>query len=194
MIKRMKKKHSKYFKTYVITFIVGIVIAILFINNLNKNELNTILINIKNHKFLFNINNNSIDHIKILSVILVLSFIYIGMPLFIGLLISESFKISLKIILLTKIFKTRGFIYGVLYNLINGGLFIVLSYFLFKKIIRIFKKLYLNKFKGEILNYNELYNLLIKTIFLIILIFISDLLIYFYGNNVLSIFKNICKA
>lgn len=194
MIKRMKKKHSKYFKIYVITFIVGIVIAFLFINNLNKNELNTILINIKKHKVLFNINNNSIDHLKILSVILVLSFIYIGMPLFIGLLISESFKISLKTILLTKIFKTRGFIYGVLYNLINGGLFIVLSYFLFKRIIRIFKKLYLNKFKGEILNYNELYNLLIKTIFLIILIFISDLLIYFYGNNVLSIFKNICKA
>ncbi|MBO4601325.1 MAG: hypothetical protein J5634_03750 [Bacilli bacterium] len=194
MIKRMKKKHSKYFKIYVITFIIGIVIAILFINNLSKNELNTILINIKKHKVLFNINNNSIDHLKILSVILVLSFIYIGMPLFIGLLISESFKISLKIILLTKIFKTRGFIYGVLYNLINGGLFIVLSYFLFKRIIRIFKKLYLNKFKGEILNYNELYNLLIKTIFLIILIFISDLLIYFYGNNVLSIFKNICKA
>ena len=97
-MKTKKKKTSIVIKLYIICFIVGYIIAFLFYNSLNKTEINDIVNSIKVNQILFKPVNNSITHLKILSVILLLSFFYIGFIIFLGLIISEGFKIFLRII------------------------------------------------------------------------------------------------
>lgn len=187
------KLNNKILKLYLVCLLIGIIIGFLFYFNLNKNEIESLIISIKQNKVLFKTCNNAINHLKIMSVILVLSYFFIGIPLFIGLLITESFKITLRLIILSKIYRFKGIIYGLLYTIFNNGIYIILLIFILKKLLKIVKILYKNKIKKENINYASLYSNFINVISLTILIFISDLLIYMYGNNILNLFRSMCK-
>ena len=187
------KLNNKILKLYLVCLLLGIIIGFLFYFNLNKNEIESLIISIKQNKVLFKTCNNAINHLKIMSVILVLSYFFIGIPLFIGLLITESFKITLRLIILSKIYRFKGIIYGLLYTIFNNGIYIILLIFILKKLLKIVKILYKNKIKKENINYASLYSNFINVISLTILIFISDLLIYMYGNNILNLFRSMCK-
>ena len=184
---------NKIIKTFIICFIVGFILSILFYLSLDKTEIKLLVDTIKNNNILYKTSNNMINHLKILSVIIILNFLYIGIPLYIGLLISESFKIFLRLIILYKAFKIKGVIYGVIYALISNGIYIVFLLVIFKKLIKIFKIIYKYKFKKENINYNTLYYYFINTIIILVLIFISDMLIYFYGSKLLYVFIRLCK-
>ena len=184
---------NKIIKTFIICFIVGLILSVLFYLSLDKTEIKLLVDTIKNNSILYKTSNNMINHLKILSVIIILNFLYIGIPLYIGLLISESFKIFLRLIILYKAFKIKGVIYGVIYALINNGIYIVFLLVIFKKLIKIFKIIYKYKFKKENINYSTLYYYFINTIIVLVLIFISDMLIYFYGSKLLYIFIRLCK-
>ena len=184
---------NKIIKTFIICFIVGLILSVLFYLSLDKTEIKLLVDTIKNNSILYKTSNNMINHLKILSVIIILNFLYIGIPLYIGLLISESFKIFLRLIILYKAFKIKGVIYGVIYALINNGIYIVFLLVVFKKLIKIFKIIYKYKFKKENINYSTLYYYFINTIIVLVLIFISDMLIYFYGSKLLYIFIRLCK-
>ena len=187
------KLNNKILKLYLVCLLIGIIIGFLFYFNLNTNEIESLIISIKQNKVLFKTCNNAINHLKIMSVILVLSYFFIGIPLFIGLLITESFKITLRLIILSKIYRFKGIIYGLLYTIFNNGIYIILLIFILKKLLKIVKILYKNKIKKENINYASLYSNFINVISLTILIFISDLLIYMYGNNILNLFRSMCK-
>ena len=187
------KLNNKILKLYLVCLLIGIIIGFLFYFNLNTNEIESLIISINQNKVLFKTCNNAINHLKIMSVILVLSYFFIGIPLFIGLLITESFKITLRLIILSKIYRFKGIIYGLLYTIFNNGIYIILLIFILKKLLKIVKILYKNKIKKENINYASLYSNFINVISLTILIFISDLLIYMYGNNILNLFRSMCK-
>lgn len=191
---KINKYKLKIINIFILCFIIGLVISILFYNHFSKKELIILINNVKEKNIFSKVNNNIIDHLKILSVILVLSFIYIGIPLFIGYIISIFFKISFKLIIITKIYKLKGLIYGLLYILITEGFFIFIMYYFFKKILKLVKYIYSIKNKKDLINYNELYSILIKTIVLIIIIFISDIIIGIYGNHFLNLINFICKV
>ena len=193
MIKKISKHKRKILKLFIVCFAIGFIIAIFFYNSLEKTEIKKLVNQIKINKVLFTPVNNTINHIKILAVILLLSYFYIGLPLFIGLIISESFKIFLRLIFLYKIYEFNGLIYGLLYTLINNGFYIFILIYMFKNIIKIFKIMYKNKIKKENMDYRLVYRILIKSIIYIIIIFISDLLLYLYGNKIIYIIKHICK-
>ena len=192
-MKTKNKKVARNTKVYILCFVTGFIIAVIFYNSLNKAEINSIINSIKVNQILFKPLNNSIIHLKILSVILLLSFIYIGFVIFLGLLISEGFKIFLRIIFLSKIYHIKGFFYGTLYTLINYGLYIYLLIFFYKKIIKICINIYKKNIKKENLDYVIMYKYLIKSIIIILTVFLTDFIIYLYGNNLISIIRNICK-
>ncbi len=103
------KKHyllkNKSFKFFIICLLIGFLLSIIYYFSLKSSELKTVLDSINNNNPFFYIINNSIEHIKVLSLIVLLSYIYIGFPLFIGLIISEGFKIFIKFIFMYKLYK-----------------------------------------------------------------------------------------
>ena len=192
----MKKKiiiKSKIIKAFIICFIIGFILSILFYLSLDKTEIKSLVESVRNSNILFKTSNNIVNHLKILSVIILLNFIFIGIPLYIGLLISESFRIFLRLIILNKIYKFKGIIYGIIYTVINNGIYIIMLLFILKKLLKIIKILCKNKFKKENINYSILYSCFINVITLVIIIFISDTVIYLYANKLLNIFIKLCK-
>ena len=192
----MKKKiiiKSKIIKAFIICFIIGFILSILFYLSLDKAEIKSLVESVRNSNILFKTSNNIVNHLKILSVIILLNFVFIGIPLYIGLLISESFRIFLRLIILNKIYKFKGIIYGIIYTVINNGIYIIMLLFILKKLLKILKILYKNKFKKENINYSILYSCFINVITLVIIIFISDTVIYLYANKLLNIFIKLCK-
>jgi hypothetical protein len=188
-----RKQERKIIKIFIICFLIGCLISFIFYKNLNKNDLDLIIDNIKENNILFNIENNSINHLKILSISLLFSLIYIGLPILTGLLVGESFSVFLKLLLINKIYKIKGIIYMFFYTLLNYGFYIFILLIIFKRIINIIKHLYKSRFKKETLNYNLIFNNLINSIILIIINFIYDYLLFLYGSNILNIFKSLCK-
>ena len=186
-MKIVKKKNNGIIRLFIICFIIGLFIAVLFYQSLNKEETSNIINTIIKDKLLFKTSNNGINNIKLLSLILFFSLFYLGVPLFMGILIKDSFKISLKIIFLYKIYKFKGILYLFLYIILNYFIYIVLLYYLYKKIVKISLKLYKNKIYKETIDYKYLYILIKKAIIIIILIFINDYLVYLYGNKLLNI-------
>lgn len=187
-----KYKH-KAFKLFIFLFIIGIILSSIYYLSLDKNEISSIKNNILNNQIFNAVFNNSIDHLKILSIITLFSSVLIGFPLLIGLVIAEGFIFFIRCLILAKIYDNIGFIYGCVHYLINNGLYLIFLYFLYKKILKIFKKLYSHKFKKESLNYLDIYKLMTSSLYIIILIFISDILVYIFGDNILKIFAILPK-
>ena len=192
-MKNFYKKNHKIIKLFIFCFIIGFIIAYLFYHKIDKKDLNIIINNIKTNNILFNIENNSINHLKILSLIILFSLIFIGFPIFIGLLIGEGFNISLNFILFNKIYQFKGIIYILYYSFLNCFIYILILLILFKRIINITKALYKYKFKGESLNSSYIYTNLVKCIYLIIINLIIDYLLYLYGYNILRFIKRLCR-
>lgn len=187
------KRKSKCIKLFIVLFIVGIVISVLYFNNLEKEEINILLDSVKSSNIIYKPINNITNHLKILSVISLFSIIFIGLPICAGLIISEGFSFTFRLLLLYKLYKFKGLTYSIIYYLVGNLIYIYLLYIIFKRICLICKKIYKLKIKNESFNYTEIYNLLIKVIYIIIIILISDILIYFYGDNILKIFAFLTK-
>ena len=192
-MKLSSKCFNKLFKLYILLFLLGNILALLYYLNLNSNDINNIKNNIINNHTFNNIFNNSIDHLKILSIITLFSCVLIGFPLIIGLIISEGFIFLIRCLIMAKIYKFKGFIYGSIHYFINNGLFLIFIYFLFKKIYKIFKKLYNHKIKKESLNYIDIYKLMVSSLYIIIIIFILDILVYTFGSKLLKVFAILLK-
>ena len=184
---------NKSFKFFVICLLIGFLLSIIYYLNLNRSELKTILDNINSNNSFFAITNNSIEHIKVLSLIVLLSYIYIGFLLFIGLVISEGFKIFIKFIFMYKLYRFKGIMYIFLYTLLHDLIYLFILYVILKRLFILFKHLYKYKIKNEVLNYNQIYNNLIRLIFFIIINFLYDYFIYLYGTNILKAFRYVCK-
>ena len=190
---KTSKRKSKCFKLFILLFLIGIIIGIIYCSNIKKDELKTILESVKSSDIIYKPLNNITDHLKILSVISLFSIIFIGLPISSGLIISEGFTFIFRIYILYKSYKIKGIIYSLIYYLICDGLYIFFLYIIFKRIILMCKKLYRLKIKNESFNSSEIYNILLKILYLIIFIFITDILVYFYADNILKIFAFLIK-
>ena len=180
---------NKKIKLFILCLLIGFVIATLYFCSLNKNDLDLMLLRIKESDTFFNPINTSTDNIKILSLIILFSFIYVGFILFLGLLITEGFKIFLKSLFIYKIYKFKGVMYLLLYTIINNLMYFIILYFIFRRIINVFSILYKYRFKNENINYNLLYNNLIKLIFLVIINFIIDYVLYLNGISIINFLR-----
>ncbi len=119
-------------------------------------------------------------HFIVTSVLLVSSFMYIGLILFLFYFLFEITCISYSLIAFTSVFSLPGFFYGILYNLIIKLFFLICLVIIFKNIITIIKRV--RKNKEEINIKKELK--IIFTCFLSITIY--DLFLYFFASFLLN--------
>lgn len=190
---KASNKKYKYIKLFLALFIIGCIVGIIYFNNLSNKNVDELVNAIKNENIIFKPINNITNHLKILSVISLFSLIYIGLPLSLGLIISEGFIFFIRINILYQAYKISGIFYGLIYYIVCNLLYIYFLYIIFKRVVIICKKIYKLKLKNESFNFNEILQLLNRNIYIIIIIFISDILIYLYADNILKTFAFLLK-
>lgn len=186
-------KKNKYLKFFIMFYVLGIIISIFYFYNIDKDKINIIVTSIKENNLLLNPINNIINHLKILSVTSLFTMIFIGIPIFIGLIISEGFISFFRFIVLYKTYKMKGIIFGLIYYILNNLFYIIFLYIIFRKLIILAKKIYRLIIKKENINFSEIYNILHSIIYIIIIIFIIDSLTFFYTPKILKIFAFLLK-
>ena len=180
-------RNKKVIKFLVFLFIIGIILGmLLFLSKTSEEKLNIAnsILDIKNN--IINSKQNSIlIHFIIISILSILSFCLIGLPLALFYYFYEGFSIGFLICTFIKCFSVKGFVFSAIFLVINKFIFLsIFTYFLF------FCISYVNKFIKNIKGNKQviIYNHLIKCLFVLFTVFINDLVLYFLGNNILSLF------
>lgn len=129
--------------------------------------------------------NNILFHLGLLSILTILSLILIGLPIGLIYYFYEFVSIGYLLSSLFNYKKLNGLLFGSIFVIINKMLFLLLlSYFLINTINytkKYLKSLKLSK-KDLIINY------LYKCFFVILIVFLNDIIIYYLGNKITSIF------
>jgi len=129
--------------------------------------------------------NNIIFHLSVLSILLMLSLIVIGVPLILFYYFYEFVSIGYLLSALFDYKKFSGLLFGSIFVIINKILFLLfLTYFLLNS-IRYGKRI-LKNFKAS--KSDIIINQLYKGLFVIGLTLLNDIILYFVGNKLLSIF------
>ncbi len=167
--------------------IIAVIIGFIFFQNQSVevqkgvvdkvSELSTLLVN--------NNQNNIVFHLAIISVIVLLSLIIIGLPILIIYYLYEFASIGYLLASLFAYKSIKGLLFGMCFIIVNKILFlIILSYFLLNTIN--YTRKYLKSLKTS--KKDLIINYLYKSFFVIILILINDIILYFVGNKIASIF------
>ena len=88
-------------------------------------------------------------HFCLLSVLLISSFMGIGIILFVLYFLFEIACISYSVAIFTSFFSLSGFVYGLIYQLILKGFFLVCLFFLFKNVFNMVKSIWQKKGSGQ---------------------------------------------
>lgn len=174
-------------KFLLMLFVIGIFIGVyayLIQDTNTKNainlELTSLLSNLANVK-----QNSIIYHFITISLMIILSLSVIGLPLVLFYYFYEGISIGFLITSFIKYKKFKGFTYSLIFTGISKLLYIaILTYFLVQSLnyaLKILKNIKENK-KDLIIRQ------LIKCAFTIGICFINDIILYFIGNKLASIF------
>lgn len=183
--------NKKVFLFISVLLVIGIISGILFLVFLNEASQEIIFLNIND--YLQNLNNFTFNNlfmdITILSSLIILSIFIIGIPITIFFLFFNGFSLGFVIASLSTIFGFKGFIYSLIYLIINKFVYLFFMYFLclaLFKIVLITLKCFIHK---EKINCDEIIHLLKKIGLCLIIILIYDLILYFFGSKLLGLFN-----
>ena len=174
--------------------IIGIITGVVFVLMLDESTKEILFLNINNFLQNFSASNISIlvQHLVILSTLLILSIFLIGGPLVIFFMFYNGFTIGFIISSITCIFGIKGMLFGVLYVIISKLVFIVLfiifSVNLFKIVKCVIDYLVYKKSNKESLSI-----FMKRSIVFIGIIMISDIILYFGGVKLINIFNFLIK-
>ena len=174
-------------KFLLMLFVIGIFIGVyayLIQDTNTKNainlELTSLLSNLANVK-----QNSIIYHFITISLMIILSLSVIGLPLVLFYYFYEGISIGFLITSFIKYKKFKGFTYSLIFTGISKLLYIaILTYFLVQSLNYAFKILKNIKENKQDLIIRQL----IKCAFTIGICFINDIILYFIGNKLASIF------
>ena len=183
--------NKKVFLFISVLLVIGIISGILFLVFLNEASQEIIFLNINDYlqklnNFTF---NNLFMDITFLSSLIILSIFIIGIPITIFFLFFNGFSLGFVIASLSTIFGFKGFIYSLIYLIINKFVYLFFMYFLclaLFKIVLITLKCFIHK---EKINRDEIIHLLKKIGLCLIIILIYDLILYFFGSKLLGLFN-----
>ncbi len=177
-----------------IILIIGIIAGIVFVTMLDESTKEILFLNI--NSYLQSIDSNKIniflEHLVILSFLLVLSVLLLGGPLIIFFIFYNGFTIGFIISSITYIFGLKGLLFGFIYVLISKLLFIILLIIFSTNLFRIIKSVidyivYKKDIKDNFIIYIK------RSIIFISIIFINDIILYFGGSKLVNIFKFLIK-
>lgn len=179
------KRNKKMLKFLALFCLLGLLIGFIMYKKIDNLEVLEEIKNISN-----NLKNNKINfiliHFIIISILITSSITVIGLLLFPLYFLFESISISYSIFLFTSAFKFNGLIYSIFYNILAKGLYLILMFLIFKKILNIakyLKDLIINK-KSIDIKYPLTKNIQ-ALIICIAIIFVNDILIYVFLNKIL---------
>lgn len=177
-----------------IVLVIGIITGVVFVIMLDEATKEILFLNINNFLQSFGVSNISIlvQHLVILSTLLILSIFLIGGPLVIFFMFYNGFTIGFIISSITCIFGIKGMLFGVLYVIVSKLVFVVLfiifSVNLFKIVKCVIDYLVYKKSNKE-----SLVMFMKRSIVFIGIIMISDIILYFGGVKLINIFNFLIK-
>lgn len=184
--------NSKVIKFLVTLIIIGFLTGIILYLNLNS-EIKTNIINSiteVNNTISTTKQNNIIFHLLIISIFILCSLTIILYPLTFFYLFYEILSFSFILASYTSINGIGGLLYCIINFILNKALFLLILIYLSIISFKLIKRIINSVSNKDHISVKDLYqSYFLKTIIVIFVILIFDIIIYFFGNKILSIFK-----
>lgn len=182
------KSNRSIIKFLVMLFITSILVGIyLYLSKekLIKESINTELIKMINNLDITR-QNNILNHLLIMIVISVLSLTIIGLPLILIYFLYEGVSIGFLLSSFINYSPIKGMLFGTIFIIISKIIYITILIYLLTNTLK-YTKSFLKRLK---MAKNELIiNQVIKILFCITITLINDIILYFIGNKIITIFK-----
>lgn len=182
------KSNRSIIKFLVMLFITSILVGIyLYLSKekLIKESINTELIKMINNLDITR-QNNILNHLLIMIVISVLSLTIIGLPLILIYFLYEGVSIGFLLSSFINYSPIKGMLFGTIFIIISKIVYIAILIYLLTNTLK-YTKSFLKRLK---MTKNELIiNQVIKILFCITITLINDIILYFIGNKIITIFK-----
>lgn len=182
------KSNRSIIKFLVILFITSILVGIyLYLSKekLIKESINTELIKMINNLDITR-QNNILNHLLIMIVISVLSLTIIGLPVILIYFLYEGVSIGFLLSSFINYSPIKGMLFGTIFIIISKIIYIAILIYLLTNTLK-YTKSFLKRLKTT---KNELIiNQVIKILFCITITLINDIILYFIGNKIITIFK-----
>lgn len=182
------KSNRSIIKFLVMLFITSILVGIyLYLSKekLIKESINTELIKMINNLDITR-QNNILNHLLIMIVISVLSLTIIGLPVILIYFLYEGVSIGFLLSSFINYSPIKGMLFGTIFIIISKIIYITILIYLLTNTLK-YTKSFLKRLKTT---KNELIiNQVIKISFCITITLINDIILYFIGNKIITIFK-----
>ncbi len=182
------KSNRSIIKFLVMLFITSILVGIyLYLSKekLIKESINTELIKMINNLDITR-QNNILNHLLIMIVISVLSLTIIGLPVILIYFLYEGVSIGFLLSSFINYSPIKGMLFGTIFIIISKIIYITILIYLLTNTLK-YTKSFLKRLK---MTKNELIiNQVIKILFCITITLINDIILYFIGNKIITIFK-----
>lgn len=182
------KSNRSIIKFLVMFFITSILVGIyLYLSKekLIKESINTELIKMINNLDITR-QNNILNHLLIMIVISVLSLTIIGLPVILIYFLYEGVSIGFLLSSFINYSPIKGMLFGTIFIIISKIIYITILIYLLTNTLK-YTKSFLKRLKTT---KNELIiNQVIKILFCITITLINDIILYFIGNKIITIFK-----
>ncbi len=182
------KSNRSIIKFLVMLFITSILVGIyLYLSKekLIKESINTELIKMINNLDITR-QNNILNHLLIMIIISVLSLTIIGLPVILIYFLYEGVSIGFLLSSFINYSPIKGMLFGTIFIIISKIIYITILIYLLTNTLK-YTKSFLKRLK---MTKNELIiNQVIKILFCITITLINDIILYFIGNKIITIFK-----
>ena len=183
--------NKKFYLFLSIIFVIGLILGVIFLIYLDEASKDILFLNI--NEWLqgisdFNI-NNIVLHIIILSSMFLLSIFLMGIPFVLFFAFYNGFSVGFTVTSLISIFGIKGLLYGIIYVIITKGIYLFFLSIIIVSLLRVSLIILKSIFNKENIDKEKLALLLKKNLICIAIILINDIILYFWGTNLITIFN-----
>ena len=183
--------NKKFYLFLSIIFVIGLILGVIFLIYLDEASKDILFLNI--NEWLQGISNSNINnivlHIIMLSSMFLLSIFLIGIPFVLFFVFYNGFSVGFTVTSLISIFGIKGLLYGIIYVIITKGIYLFFLSIIIVSLLRVSLIILKSIFNKENIDKEKLALLLKKNLICIAIILINDIILYFWGTNLITIFN-----
>ena len=183
--------NKKFYLFLSIIFVIGLILGVIFLIYLDEASKDILFLNI--NEWLQGISNSNINnivlHIIMLSSMFLLSIFLIGIPFVLFFVFYNGFSVGFTVTSLISIFGIKGLLYGIIYVIITKGIYLFFLSIIIVSLLRVSLIILKSIFNKENIDKEKLALLLKKILICIAIILINDIILYFWGTNLITIFN-----
>ena len=183
--------NKKFYLFLSIIFVIGLILGVIFLIYLDEASKDILFLNI--NEWLQGISNSNLNnivlHIIMLSSMFLLSIFLIGIPFVLFFVFYNGFSVGFTVTSLISIFGIKGLLYGIIYVIITKGIYLFFLSIIIVSLLRVSLIILKSIFNKENIDKEKLALLLKKILICIAIILINDIILYFWGTNLITIFN-----